>query len=597
MVSNNNRIKILRSFDIFSEAPEAVLSKISSKLKLEEYKAEETIINKGDQSDCMFFLVKGRLGVYDGKSFLSALEENEYFGEMAMIDTVPRTATVTALIDSSLMRLDRVDFQDIALDDKETMQQIIRALAWRLNDRYQDIEKMHAQLEEVFLPLGIALSTERDTNRLLERILVEAKRLCNADAGTIYLRTSDDRLKFSIMFTDSLGIAKGGTTQEDIPFEPLPLYDQVTGDPIETNVATYVALNGKTVNIPDIYKAEFFDFSGAKEFDKVTGYRSKSNLTVPLKDHANNVIGVMQLFNAQDPDSGDVIAFNEFQRLVAESLTSQAAVALNTQMLLKRQEELLKFEHDLQVGRQIQADFLPVEIPQPDGWEIAAKFQPARQVAGDFFDVFQLSDGKVAIVVADVCDKGVGAALFMALSRSLLRAFSWLNHNDGEQDGNPRTAGRDLNSVCLTNSYIVDNHISMNMFVTLFYGILDPAKNVLTYINAGHNPPAQVDKNGLIKTRLNPTGPAVGIMGDMNFAEHSITFEPGDMLLAFTDGVPDARNEDGDFFTEDRLISILTKQPLSASVMLDLIHSDLRAHVGEASPFDDVTLTAVRRTP
>ncbi|MBN1148240.1 MAG: SpoIIE family protein phosphatase [Anaerolineales bacterium] len=562
-----------------------------------KYKTGQTIFEKGDLSDSMYILMSGRLGVYDGKSFLTAMEEREFVGEMALIDAVPRTATVVAIIDSELLRLGREDFQEIMSNHKVVMQQVIQALAWRLYERYQDLEKIHGQLEKIILPLGIALSTERDTNRLLERILIEAKRLCNADAGTIYLRTNDDHLKFSIMITDSLGIAKGGTTNEEIPFDPLPLYDEVSGEPNDRNVATHVALCGETVSIPDIYHADYFDFSGAKEFDKRTGYRSKSNLTLPLKDHDGKVIGVMQLFNAQDADSGEVITFNEFQRLVAESLTSQAAVALNTQMLLKRQQELLKFEHDLQVGRQIQSDFLPNDIPQPRGWEIAAHFQPAREVAGDFFDVFGVSDGKIAFVIADVCDKGVGAALFMALSRSLIRAFSWLNYTISNPESGPGTAGSPLNSVCLTNRYIVDNHIKMNMFVTMFYGVLDPARNTLTYINAGHNPPALVDRNGVIKARLKPTGPAVGIMGDMNFGEQTVEFEPGDQLLTFTDGVPDARNEDGEFFTENRLMTLLMKQPLSAAGLLGMIRRELQGHVGEASPFDDVTLLALRRKP
>jgi len=597
MPVKDSTINILQSVSFFAQSPQEVLEEISARLQLVKVKTGQTIFEKGDLSDSMYILISGRLGVYDGKSFLTAVDEREFVGEMALVNAVPRTATVVAIVDSELLRLGREDFQEIMAEHKAVMQQVIQALAWRLYDRYQDLEKIHSQLEQIILPLGIALSTERDTNRLLERILIEAKRLCNADAGTIYLRTSDDHLKFSIMFTDSLGIAKGGTTNEEIPFDPLPLYDEATGEPNDRNVATHVALCGETVSIPDIYYAEYFDFSGAKEFDEVTGYRSKSNLTLPLKDHDGQVIGVMQLFNAQDADTGEVIAFNEFQRLVAESLTSQAAVALNTQMLLKRQQELLKFEHDLQVGRQIQSDFLPVDLPQPKGWEIAAHFQPAREVAGDFFDVFELSDGKIAFVIADVCDKGVGAALFMALSRSLLRAFSWLDHTGGNQGNGVGTADAPLNSVCLTNSYIVDNHIKMNMFVTLFYGVLDPARNTITYINAGHNPPAIVDRTGVIKARLKPTGPAVGIMGDMNFVEKTVEFELGDLLLTFTDGVPDARNEDGEFFTEDCLMSLLKRQPLSAAGMLVLIRRELQGHVGEASPFDDVTLLVVRRKP
>ena len=572
-----------------------ILEQVYTRLEPVAYQPGETIFEKGEVCDSMYFIVEGRAGVHDGKSYLTTLRESEFFGEMALINQVPRTARVSAQTELDLLRLDRDDFQELLEANIPLLETIIQALALRLHDRYIELETIHTQLQQIILPLGIALSSERDPDRLLERILLETKRLCNADAGTIYQRTGDDQLRFSIMFTDSLGIAQGGTSGKQIPFKPLPLYEEDTGLPNDDNVATYVALHGETVNIPDIYNDDCFDFSGALAFDQITGYRSVSNLTLPLKDHNGEVIGVMQLFNAQDPETGEVIPFNDFQRLVAESLTSQAAVSLNTQMLLRRQQELVKFERDLQVGRQIQSDFLPSDIPQPEGWEIAARFEPAREVAGDFYDVFSLSDNKIAIVVADVCDKGVGAALFMALSRSLIRSFNWLNHLD--EGGENLENSLDLNSVCQTNSYIVENHISMNMFVTMFYGILDTSNHTFTYISAGHNPPAVIGKDGEVKARLTPTGPAVGIMGDMDFNEVTISLEPGDLLFAFTDGVPDARSESGAFFKEDRMLPIITDQPNTAQDTVDAVLRAIHEHVGDAARFDDVTIAAVRRMP
>ncbi len=149
------------------------------------------------------------------------------------------------------------------------------------------------------IEIGIALSAERENNRLMERILLEAKDLCNADGGTLYLVAEDEGLKFEIMRTDSLKIALGGTTGKDITFPPVRLYDSKTGKPNHKNVATHVALSGDSINIPDAYKAKDFDFSGTKKFDKGTGYRSRSFLTVPLKNHDGDVIGVLQLLNAQ----------------------------------------------------------------------------------------------------------------------------------------------------------------------------------------------------------------------------------------------------------------------------------------------------------
>jgi HD-GYP domain-containing protein (c-di-GMP phosphodiesterase class II) len=191
------------------------------------------------------------------------------------------------------------------------------------------------------IEIGIALSAEHNHDRLMENILMEAKDLCNADGGTLYLRTEDNGLKFEIMRTDSLNIAMGGTTGKNIPFPPLQMYDPKTGIPNETNIASYAAVTGETVNIKDAYKTRRFDFTGTKKFDQGTGYRSKSFLTVPLKNHAGEVIGVIQLLNAQDPKTGEVIAFSDGIQPLIQALVSQAAVALDNQLLLESQKKLL----------------------------------------------------------------------------------------------------------------------------------------------------------------------------------------------------------------------------------------------------------------
>ena len=175
----------------------------------------------------------------------------------------------------------------------------------------------------------------------MERILIEAKDMCHADGGTLYLRTDDNRLKFEIMRTDSLNISLGGTTGKEITFPPIDMYNEETGNPNHRNVATYVALTGKSVNIPDAYETEEFDFTGTRKFDQGTGFRSKSFLTVPMKNHEGDVIGVLQLLNAQDAESGEVIAFGGDIQPLIEALTSQAAVALDNQLLLDAQKELL----------------------------------------------------------------------------------------------------------------------------------------------------------------------------------------------------------------------------------------------------------------
>ncbi len=191
------------------------------------------------------------------------------------------------------------------------------------------------------IEVGIALSAERDTNRLMETILLEAKDLCNADGGTLYLRTEEDTLRFEIMRTDSLDIAMGGTTGKEITLPPVQMYDPETGDENRKNVASCAALSGASINIEDAYESDEFDFSGTKKFDEGMGYRSKSFLTVPLKNSQDEIIGVLQLLNAIDRQTGDVIAFGDDIQPLIEALASQAAVALDNQQLLEAQKKLL----------------------------------------------------------------------------------------------------------------------------------------------------------------------------------------------------------------------------------------------------------------
>jgi serine phosphatase RsbU (regulator of sigma subunit) len=248
-------------------------------------------------------------------------------------------------------------------------------------------------------------------------------------------------------------------------------------------------------------------------------------------------------------------------------------------------------ERELEIGREIQTSFLPEELPQPAGWEIAARFFPARQVAGDFYDAFSLAGGeRVGLVIADVCDKGVGAALFMALFRSLLRAFAERAYAEaGDSD-----ARHLLSTIVSTNDYIARTHGHANMFATVFFSALDPASGTLTWINAGHEAPVVCGASGVI-ARLAPSGPAVGMMPDMTFEVRESRLEPGQTLFAFTDGVTEAKDVSGGLYSEKRLIGLMGESAQSAAALLDRIEKAIFAHSAGAERFDDITMLAVRR--
>jgi len=190
-----------------------------------------------------------------------------------------------------------------------------------------------AQLERLNA-IGIALSAERDHQRLLEMILLGAQEITNADGGTLYTITQDQHLKFEMMRNKSLNMYLGGTTGKEIPFLPLPLY-LADGSPNLTTVAAYATLQDQTVNIANVREVDSFDFSGTRKFDEKTGYHSQSFLTIPMKDHESKVIGVLQLINAIDPETGAIIPFSIANQTLVESLASQAAVAMTNHHLIE----------------------------------------------------------------------------------------------------------------------------------------------------------------------------------------------------------------------------------------------------------------------
>jgi HD-GYP domain-containing protein (c-di-GMP phosphodiesterase class II) len=201
--------------------------------------------------------------------------------------------------------------------------------------------ELFRRLEELN-SIGVSLSREKDTNRLLEAILLAAKKITNADGGTLYRVDAEKKLvHFEILRTDSLNTAMGGTTGVEVPFYPVRLYDE-NGAPNNSMVVAYSVLRDETVNIDDAYTAKGFDFSGTKNFDQKTGYRSKSFLTVPMKNHEDEIIGVLQLINAKDRTNGQIVAFSEADQHLVESMASQAAVALTNRQLINQLESLFE---------------------------------------------------------------------------------------------------------------------------------------------------------------------------------------------------------------------------------------------------------------
>jgi len=276
---------------------------------------------------------------------------------------------------------------------------------------------------------------------------------------------------------------------------------------------------------------------------------------------------------------------------------------------LREWERIKLIEFEMEKGQKIQRDFLPTTIPNLPDWNIAAAFFPAGQVSGDFYDVFKLTDGNIGLVIADVCDKGVGSALYMALFRSLIRVFAEqaaycdsaavAHLKQPWETNNPAPTAEDLQKIRLsavpfTNNYIAQTHGEESMFATLFFGVLNPETGNLYYINGGHEPLYLINSEG-VKQKIDPTGPAVGLWPDTIYDIGQIRMEPGDMLIGYTDGVTEARSPADEIFTRNRLRSLIEQPFTTAAEMLERVKANLFTFIDIAPRSDDVTMLAVER--
>jgi phosphoserine phosphatase RsbU/P len=303
----------------------------------------------------------------------------------------------------------------------------------------------------------------------------------------------------------------------------------------------------------------------------------------------DEVTGILSL---QDIEKEN--AFDEPVVRLLQTLGASMSVALENARLWE-QEKLYRegLEREFEIGRDIQTGFLPDEIPQVEGWEIQAYLESAREVAGDFYDVFKLSDQRIAVVIADVCDKGLGAALFMTLFRSLLRAGSNIQFYARTNENQRNSSSERLESaISLTNNYIAETHGKTGMFATVFFGILDLESSTLHYINCGHPSPLVIDKTGK-QSILIPTGPALGVELDARHIIKTVRLNKGDLFFAFTDGLTEMVNKNEELFTIDQFIPLLNvEQPLSLT--MKAIIKRMKANILEAKRLDDITLLALR---
>jgi CRP-like cAMP-binding protein len=360
----------LKKIPLLADLSPADLDRLIETGEVVELPAGVELFAEGSLGDRAYIIKEGQLEILKttsaGEVLLAVRQRGDMIGEMALLHRVSRMATVRAGTNSVLLAISQEQFNYLLAASHSATRAILHTLMPRWQETEEALKQLRDQeinylrqiemekkrsddLLHVVIPLGASLAEERDFDRLLEKIMQGAMSFCHADAGTLYLRTPDNQLAFVIVRNNSLGIAMGGAAGQAISFASIPLYKPTTQEPNYSNVATYVALEGLSVNIDDAYQVETFDFAGTKAFDAITGYRSQSFLTIPLKNSLEQVIGVLQLINAKETQTDQVCSFDQTMQQMMESLSLLAVTALESyirEQQLRQEIQQLRIEVD-----------------------------------------------------------------------------------------------------------------------------------------------------------------------------------------------------------------------------------------------------------
>ncbi len=402
--------------------------------------------------------------------------------------------------------------------------------------------------------LAQQFNSSLDLDEVLNRVMDEVIVAVQAERGFVMLREANGALSFMVA---------RGMDQRTIE-EP--------GFQVSRGVIERVAADGRPILSSD---AQHDDRFSMRQSIVSLGLRSILCTPLVVRDQITGVIYVDSRLHA------GIFAPTDLELLTA--IASSAAIALENARLYRAAVEKGRLERELQMARELQSGLLPHDLPVLPGWDFAARWQPAREVAGDFYDFIRVREDRLGLLVADVADKGMAAAIFMALSRSILRA-SLAN------------AASPAEGIAAANRLICEDATG-GMFVTLFYAEVDTSGK-LTYVNAGHNPALLSLGRGGPCRELTGTGPLLGVDEHSQFHQVTLQLAQGDFVLLYTDGVTEAMcscAEDA-CFGEERLRELVQAQSAgSACAVLDALSLALTDFIGPTPPFDDVTVVGIKR--
>lgn len=544
---------------------------LERKLTRHSYLPGETIIEDEGYGDEVFFLTEGRVRITKQpeageEELLALLHPGDCFGELEPIASRPRSARVSAMENCVAYALHKADFEHLLFQTPALAVRLLQVLSIRLralNNHYiaeqsrkNRQNRQELQTLERLIEAAKSLNSTLDLNKLLDILLDIALGIVDGDRGTVYIL---DEAKQELWTR----VAKGldGASRVTIRL------------PLGKGIAGYVAATGDTITIADAYLDPRF----TPEFDQQTGYRTRSILCMPIRTKEGNIIGVFQLLNKHEG------VFTDEDAHIMNALSIHAAIALENARLVEQERQKIRIEQDLLAAHEVQMSLLPSHVPVVPGYEFAAAALPARNVAGDFYDFIRLDTHRLAVSMGDVSGKGLPAALLMAHTQASVR------------DVAHETPGAATCTSMLNERLVLST--SPEKFVTLVYGILDTEKHTFCYSNAGHNPPLLTSPAKPLRS-LSIGGTLLGILNGVTFEEETITLEPGEVMVLYTDGIPEANNERQELLGEERLAHVVeAHRAYSAEVIRDAILSAVRTHQGDEAAADDMTVVVVRRLP
>lgn len=425
---------------------------------------------------------------------------------------------------------------------------------------FEMVQEQRIHEQAALLDLTNQLLSQPDLDKLLDTVVEEVRKLLQVDAAAVLLVEQDaPYLRFR---------AASGWRSKPV--------ENAYRVPLETTNSGKVMRTQQPLLIEDT--ADYPPIGGMMGWLQAEGFRSAA--IMPLVTQGRS-IGTLVI------DTRELRRFSETEVRFLRLMANQAALAIEKARLQREEIRRYRMEEELNVGRQIQLSMLPKTFPTAPGWEFAAVYEAANQVGGDFYDIFQLPGeaGRLGVVIADVSDKGVPAALFMALSRTTLR-------NQALRGRSPAEA------LVLTNRYIQEDSRS-DMFLSAFYGVLETRNGRFIFSNAGHNWPLwRRAADGRVQP-LTTAGIVLGVLDEIELGQREVDLQPGDCLVLYTDGLTEALNEAEEEFGRERLATavsdILTARPdLSAQEVVDALLVAVRAFTGDVALHDDITLCVVK---